>query len=175
MARVDRFRGMSGIDWKAWRQDIMGRMLNDHVGGANSINGPDLARLYFGKGYDLEDYYLVLQQVGIVMGILRERSVLLTHQGGGYFIIEAGDTIAAKGEIAKFGRRQVRLQERQEAKVEAAHKNYELPAGDPLALAIKAAGKGVRQIAAHVGLALPEGKKDSDEDTPCDNGPEGGQ
>lgn len=163
MALVARFRdGNGGTDFKAWRQDIIGRFLSEHIGQPEGIEARTLTRTYFGKGADLEDELEMRHQIGLCIEMLRERGVLMVNQGGVYFIVKPGDTLAAKTDLVKFAKRQVKGQARLEERVEVSQEHYALPAGDPLAKAIKAAGQGTKLIAKH--LTLPMLPKNGEHD-----------
>jgi hypothetical protein len=135
------------IDFDAWQQDLIGRMIQYHQGPGNSTTTRAVCQFYFGF-VDFEHLTLVGQQMQIVRArlIAARTPVIIRNQHRRWYAVEVTDTAGARGFVAERARRFLRLYSRIQTYSGVAQTTYKLPAGDPLVTAIQGVSPAIPQI-----------------------------
>jgi hypothetical protein len=132
------------IDWNAFWEDLIGRLLGEHVGAYNGISTEELAHAYF-KRTDHEACYMmgnIMQRVRYTL--LKSAGVILKSTGERWHIVANGDE--AMGYIKQRVMRELRAYRRTVAQYELAASNYPELAKHPLKDALTGAAKTFEKI-----------------------------
>ena len=148
MARIDEFiLGTDIINLEGLRHDLLGKILEEHRGHENAIPHSELCHYYYDPyPIRLEDEYLITNMLQDTRGML---------QAGGWFLDyrrDVGWYAAVTGEeayehIRRYAKREIRLHRRLQTKAHiGVGDRYQLPANDPLMIAIQAATPAIEQL-----------------------------
>jgi hypothetical protein len=171
MARIDRFmRGRDYFDLEELRNDLLGKILEEHVGVDNAITHEDICRYYF-EPYpvSLEDQFLISQALQDVKHLLQESGWFLDWQKGiGWFAVRT--TEEAFRHVLRYAKREIRLHQRLQTKAHiATGERYQLPSDNPLIQAIHGTTPSIERLEEAVNnpeppepLQLEEGNENQD-------------
>ena len=155
--RINEFRNviegmdLGGINFPAWRLDIVARLWDDLEGDRAGISTREFCREYFGDGNDdAENMLLMGAQMQHARRILEERAtpLLLVNIGYRWYIAPPDNPAMARGFIVNRTRRMLNLYARLTQYSEIGQVTYALPPTDNLIQAIEGSDQAMNQLEA---------------------------
>jgi len=163
MARIDEFiLGVDLIDLDGLKEDLLGKILDEHAGQDNPVTHRELCHYYYDpRRVTLEGEILISNTLQRCRGVLQEGGWFLHYQRGrGWFAVVTSDE--AYRHLRGYARRQVRLHRRLQTKVAIGMgERYQLPATDQLIRAIQGITPRIEELEEAIEAPppeLPEGK-----------------
>ena len=166
MARIDDFIiGPNLYDFDRLTHDLLGKILEDHVGEDNATTHGELSHYYY------DPYPLNLEEELVISNILqRARGIM---QDGGWFLeyrrrsgwFAVATTEEAVEHVRRYAKREISLHRRLQRKAHiAVGDRYQLPANNPLIIAIQGTTPGIEQLEEAVDEAEPPQLEEGDND-----------
>ena len=148
MARIDRFIvGENLYDLDRLMHDVLGQILAYHVGADNAVTHARLCHHYYDPyPIHLEEEYVISNILQRARGILQEGGWFLDfRRGTGWFAVQS--TAEAFDHVRRYAKREINLHRRLQRKAHiAVGTRYQLPANNPLILAIQGTTPAIEQL-----------------------------
>jgi len=148
MANIDQFvRGPHLYDLDGLTDNVLEKLINDHVGEGSGITNQALCHYYYDPHpIELEDEFLISNILQRVRAILQDVGILLDWRKDiGWFVVQT--TKEAFDHLLRYTKREVRLHERLTKKTYiATGTRYQLPADNQLILAIQGMTPHIEQL-----------------------------
>jgi len=130
-------------DWKAFREDLRGKLLEEHCGAISGVSTESLAEYYFARR-DLEACLKMEQELCFARVVLRERGIILKNIYCKWHIVD--NAPEAYGYLKNRAMRMVRAHGRVATESEIALKYFPELEGYSLPKAIANLGKPVKRL-----------------------------
>lgn len=133
----------SQVDWQAFREDLRGRLLTDHVGFANGISTTALANHYC-RRTDIEACIVMERELQSARAVLMDSGIILRNAHRRWHIVD--NAAEALGFIVNRTRRVVRAYGRTTAVSVIAAQQYPELAMNPVLEALGSTERAIRRL-----------------------------
>lgn len=164
MARIEEFIiGTNLYNFDGLTHDLLGKILEEHIGGENAVTHAELCHYYY------DPYPIQIEEELIISNVLqRARGILQTggwfldfRRGRGWFAVQTVEE--AFDHVQRYAKREIRLHQRLQGKAHiAVGTRYQLPANNPLILAIQGMTPVIEQLEEAVESSEPPQLEEGD-------------